>query len=112
MIGIQPGTFHEASKRVGSKRTAIAVFIILQLGTRVRNCAAYFHSITLGKRADSFRPLAILTKLSVSTSVPVWCPPRWTSLPRPSASLILAATFIQCEHNARIKADHVLPIIA
>jgi replication initiation protein RepC len=71
MMGIQPGTFHEASKRVGSKRTATAVFIILQLGTRVRNCAAYFHSITLGKRADSFRPLAILTRLSVSTSVPV-----------------------------------------
>ena len=71
MMGIQPGTFHEASKRVGSKRTATAIFILLQLGTRVRNYAAYFHSITLGKRADSFRPLAILATLSVSTSVPV-----------------------------------------
>lgn len=70
MMGIQPGTFHEASKRVGSKRTATAVFILLQLGTRVRNYAAYFHSITLGKKADSFKPSAILAKLSVSTSVP------------------------------------------
>jgi replication initiation protein RepC len=65
MMGIQPGTFHEASKRMGSKRAATAVFILLQLGTRVRNYAAYFHSITLGKRADSFRPSAILATLSV-----------------------------------------------
>lgn len=71
MMGIQPGTFNEASKRVGSRRTATAIFILLQLGTRVRNYAAYFHSITLGKRADSFRPSAILATLSVSTSVPV-----------------------------------------
>lgn len=71
MMGIQPGTFHEASKRVGSERTAAAVFILLQLGTRIRSYAAYFHSITLGKRAAGFRPTAILERLSVSTCVPV-----------------------------------------
>jgi replication initiation protein RepC len=71
MMGIQPGTFHEASKRVGSKKTAAAVFILLQLGTRVRNYAAYFHSITLGKRAAAFRPAAILERLSTPTSMQV-----------------------------------------
>ena len=67
MMGIQPSTFHEATRRVGSKRTATAVFILLQLGPRVRNYAAYFHSITLGKRAVGFKPAAVLERLSVST---------------------------------------------
>ncbi|MCC5975754.1 MAG: replication initiator RepC [Rubellimicrobium sp.] len=71
MMGIQPGTFHEASKRLGSKRTAAAIFILLQLGPQVRNYAAYFHSITLGKRAASFKPLAILARLSALARVPV-----------------------------------------
>ena len=66
MMGIHPGTFHEASKRVGPKRTAAAVFILLQLGARVRNYAAYFHSITLGKRAKGFTPAAMLQRLSAS----------------------------------------------
>lgn len=70
MMGIKPGAFHEASKRVGSRRTAAAVFIVLQLGKRVRNYAAYFHSITLGKRAEGFRPTAILERLSAPTCVP------------------------------------------
>ncbi len=69
MMGIQLGTFHEASKRVGSMKAAIAVFILLQLGERIRNYAAYFHSITLGKKAAAFRPKAILEKLSASTNV-------------------------------------------
>ena len=48
-----------------------AVFILLQLGTRIRNYAAYFHSIALEKRAAAFRPAAILERLSTSTSVHV-----------------------------------------
>lgn len=68
MMGIQLGTFHEASKRVGSMRAATAVFILLQLGERVRNYAAYFHSITLGKRAEAFKPAAVLERLSLSTN--------------------------------------------
>lgn len=67
MMGIQLGTFHEASKRVGSMKAAAAVFILLQLGERVRNYAAYFHSITLGKKAEAFRPAAVLERLSTST---------------------------------------------
>lgn len=67
MMGIQSVTFHEASKRIGSERTAAAVFILLQLGTRIRNYAAYFHSITLGKRAECFKPAAILKRISEST---------------------------------------------
>lgn len=66
MMGIQMGTFHKASKRVGSMAAATAIFILLQLGGRVRNYAAYFHSITLGKRAEGFRPMAVLQRLAVS----------------------------------------------
>lgn len=68
MMGIQLGTFHEASKRVGSMKAATAIFILLQLGERVRNYAAYFHSITLGKRANAFKPAAILERLSLSSN--------------------------------------------
>lgn len=69
MMGIQLGTFHEASKRVGAMKAATAIFILLQLGERVRNYAAYFHSITLGKKATAFRPTIILERLSTSTSI-------------------------------------------
>jgi replication initiation protein RepC len=69
MMGIQLATFYEASRCVGSMKAATAIFIVLQLGERVRNYAAYFHSITLGKKAQAFRPTAMLERLSTSTSV-------------------------------------------
>ena len=64
MMGVQPGTFEAASHKAGREIAAAAIFISLQLSARIRNFAAYFHSITLGKRSSSFNPAQILERLS------------------------------------------------
>lgn len=70
MMGIHPGTFEKAMRRVGSQKASCAIFIILQLGSRVRDFGAYFHSITLGRREPEFSPIRMLKKLSRSEGVP------------------------------------------
>lgn len=64
MMGIQPGTFDAASRKVGREVAATAIFISLQLGAHIRNFAAYFHSITLGKRSSNFNPEQLLQRMS------------------------------------------------
>lgn len=64
MMGIHPKAYSDAGRTVGSRKAAAAVFILLQLGNRVRNCAAYFHSITLGRKATEFGPKRLLATLS------------------------------------------------
>ena len=66
MMGIRPETFEAASQKAGSEKAATAIFVSLQLGARIRNLAAYFHSITLGQRASSFDPSHILERLARS----------------------------------------------
>lgn len=64
MMGIHPDTFDKARKRVGSQKAASAIFIMLQIGNRIRNFGAYFHSITLGRREQEFNPTLLLQRLS------------------------------------------------
>ncbi|MFA8388002.1 MAG: plasmid replication protein RepC [Pelagibaca sp.] len=64
MMGIHPETFEKAKTAVGAKKTSCAIFIMLQLGQRIRNFGAYFHSITLGQRQDQFDPIVLLRRLS------------------------------------------------
>ncbi|MGJ8629163.1 MAG: plasmid replication protein RepC [Sulfitobacter sp.] len=63
MMGIHSDTFDKAKNAVGSEKASCAVFIILQLGNRIKNFAAYFHSLTLGKRVQNFNPTVLLDKL-------------------------------------------------
>lgn len=71
MMGIHPDTLQMAGRRIGQERAASAIFILLQLGRRVRNFAAYFHSLTIGRRAAEFDPSRLLQRLSQSPMVPV-----------------------------------------
>lgn len=64
MMGIHPATFEKAKNAVGTQKVSCAIFIMLQLGQRIRDYGAYFHSITLGKRKDQFDPLASIKRLS------------------------------------------------
>lgn len=48
MMGIHPETFEKAKNAVGAQKASCAIFIMLQLGKRIRDFGAYFHSITLG----------------------------------------------------------------
>ena len=64
MMGIPPEAFALASRAIGHERASAAVFILLQLGQRVRNFAAYFQSITLGRKAQDFPPARLLDRLA------------------------------------------------
>jgi len=64
MIGIHPDTFEKAKNAVGAQKASCAIFIMLQLGKRIRDFGAYFHSITLGQRQDQFDPMALIKRLS------------------------------------------------
>jgi len=69
MMGIAPASFAEARRNIGSEKAASAVFLLLQLGQRVRNHAAYFHSITIGRKTADFHPSHLLERLSRSASL-------------------------------------------
>lgn len=64
MMGIHPSVYEKAKEAVGSRKASSAIFILLQLGSRIRNYAAYFHSITLGRRELQFKPTVLLERLS------------------------------------------------
>ncbi|TRD17279.1 replication initiator RepC [Palleronia caenipelagi] len=66
MMGIHESTFDKATAKVGSKNASCAIFIILQMSNGIRHLAAYFHSITLGRRESDFHPTLLLERLSRS----------------------------------------------
>jgi len=69
MMGIHPTTFEKALKNAGRKKASSALFITLQLGKRIRNLAAYFHSLTLGRHVSDFDPRQLLERLAHSRPV-------------------------------------------
>jgi replication initiation protein RepC len=64
MMGIHTTTFEKAKTAIGAQKASSAIFIMLQLGNRIRNFGAYFHSITLGRRVDQFNPSLLLERLA------------------------------------------------
>ncbi|MDU9006680.1 plasmid replication protein RepC [Sedimentitalea todarodis] len=68
MMGIHSSTFENARNAVGTEKVSCAIFIMLQLGSKIRNFGAYFHSITLGRREPHFDPTTLLQRLSRSGS--------------------------------------------
>jgi replication initiation protein RepC len=67
MMGIHPETFEKAKNIVGTQKASCAIFIMLQLGQRIRDFGAYFHSITLGQRRSQFNPAALVERLSATS---------------------------------------------
>jgi len=64
MMGIHPETFEKARNAVGAQKASCAIFIMLQLGQRIRDFGAYFHSITLGQKQNQFDPVTSLKRLA------------------------------------------------
>ncbi|WP_372834326.1 plasmid replication protein RepC [Puniceibacterium confluentis] len=69
MMGIHITTFEKAAKTVGSQKASCAIFILLQLGQRIRNFGAYFHSLTLGRRVHQFNPSLLLKRLASAEGI-------------------------------------------
>jgi len=70
MMGIHATTFEKAKTAIGAQKASCAIFIMLQLGPRIRNFGAYFHSITLGKRVHQFNPSILLERLASTEGAP------------------------------------------
>ena len=64
MMGIDPKIFEQAKTHIGAKKTSCAIFIMLQLGDKIRDFGAYFHSITLGRKQTHFDPKALLKRMA------------------------------------------------
>ncbi|MGY9048774.1 MAG: plasmid replication protein RepC [Rhodobacterales bacterium] len=64
MMGIDAQQFQTATQKAGPWKTASALFLMLQMGTRVRNFAAYFQSLTTGRRAAEFDPGTLLNRMA------------------------------------------------
>jgi len=70
MMGIHASTFEKAKTNIGPQKASCAIFIMLQMGSRIRNFGAYFHSITLGRRVHQFDPSVLLKKLASKEGAP------------------------------------------
>lgn len=66
MMGIHESTFEKAARKIGAQKASCAIFIILQMSSRIRDFGAYFHSITLGRRETDFNPALLLDRLARS----------------------------------------------
>lgn len=63
MMGIDRACYEAACQRQPWPKVALTVMTILQMGSRIRNMPAYFRSVLLGRRAESFDVLAVLRRL-------------------------------------------------
>ena len=63
MMGIDRVLLSTATARAGLERVSLAVLLILEMGAQVKNQRAYFTSLMLGRRAESFDPGRVLNRM-------------------------------------------------
>ncbi|MBV7395854.1 plasmid replication protein RepC [Mameliella sediminis] len=68
MMGIDNAMMSAATKKMGLRNVAVTLFILLQKSAKIRSLPAYFRSITLGSKADSFCPQKLLSRLEDRTT--------------------------------------------
>ena len=79
MLGIEDNCYSRAVAQKGQVLTALTVWAIVQMHAQISNTAAYFQSLTYGRRAGGFDPIALLKTLSRKQSMIPDCP-RTTEL--------------------------------
>ena len=71
MMGIDSNQFERAAEKNGAWRAASAIFILLQMGRKVRSYAAYFQSLVIGAKSNRFDPSRVLHRMSRAIDVAV-----------------------------------------
>jgi len=66
MMGIDRATYLVAEKKLGELGTAVTVWGLLEMQSKIRQLGAYFRAVTTGKRSDDFDPWALIRRLSRS----------------------------------------------
>lgn len=69
MMGIDIQRFQKSIEKIGTWKASSAIFILLQMGHRIKNFAAYFSSLTNDKNCANFRPQQLLKKLKAAPIV-------------------------------------------
>lgn len=69
MMGINSHQFQAAREKLGVWKASSAIFILLQMGSKVKNFAAYFNSLTVGVHAPKFNPESLLNRMAQRTVV-------------------------------------------
>lgn len=63
MLGIGRGLWDSAVQKVGTLRTSLAIWFIVQNHNRIANAPAYFRAVTLGPRSAGFDPVALFQRM-------------------------------------------------
>lgn len=61
-MGIHQNSYVQAVRSLGEQQATMSVYALLQISKRVRNLPAYFHAITLGRKAQGFDPVQVLRR--------------------------------------------------
>lgn len=69
MIGIDMANYQTAQARIGPERTAVTVWLMVQLHDRIRRAGAYFRSLTSGRNSDGFDPFHLARRLAERAAV-------------------------------------------
>lgn len=64
MMGINSESFQNRIEKIGAWKASAAIFILLQMGHRIKNFAAYFSAITSEAKVMNFKPHRLLNKLN------------------------------------------------
>lgn len=75
MLGISPQVMEAAARKKGRFGAALALWIVLELRSQVRNPIAYYKSITSGERSNRFCPVEAFRNLAAGPRIrPIRCP--------------------------------------
>lgn len=68
MAGIAEELLDLAEQRLGASGLAITVAVMMQMGSRIRSHGAYLRALVSGKNANTFDPVALISRMSRATS--------------------------------------------
>lgn len=68
MIGIDARSYDSAESSLGRVPAALTIWLILQLGQKVRSAGAYFRALTSGRRRAGFDPAQVITRMAAGLS--------------------------------------------
>ncbi len=64
MMGIDRNNYEAAQNRLGSVRTAMTIWALMQFHNRIQKVGAYFRAITSGTKSAEFKPEELIRRLA------------------------------------------------
>lgn len=64
MAGITEELIEQAEQKLGKTGFAVTLAAMIQMGSKIRSHGAYLRSLVSGRNADSFDPLALVTRMA------------------------------------------------